>query len=143
MASPAKEDLRGPVPPRTHIVCVRRPGPDLSRQSEVRDLDEVRAHAQQVLGLHVAVEVAVFVHEGEALQHLEHHVPDDALGEQLVSVVVSLLHHLIEILFHVLEHKVQRVVLPDNLTASTTLTICTRLSYRYITLEEGGSNLSK
>ena len=115
MASPAEEDLRGPVPPRTHIVCVRRPGPDLSRQSEVRDLDEVRAHAQQVLGLHVAVEVAVFVHEGEALQHLEHHVPDRVLREQLVSMVVSFLHHLVEVLLHVFKHKVQCIVLPDNL----------------------------
>ena len=51
--------------------------------------------------------------------YLEHHVPDDALGEQFVTVVVSLLHHLVEILFHVLEYKVKCVILTNDLETET------------------------
>ena len=51
--------------------------------------------------------------------YLEHHVPDDPLGEQFVTVVVSLLHHLVEILFHVLEYKVKCVVLTNDLEKET------------------------
>ena len=51
--------------------------------------------------------------------HLEHHVPDDSLGEQFVPVVVALLHHLVEILFHVLEYKVKCVILPNDLEIET------------------------
>ena len=52
---------------------------------------------------------------GHYLSHLEHHVPDHALGEQFISVVVPLLHHLVEVLLHVLEHEVECVVFPYNL----------------------------
>lgn len=67
---PPKENLRGTVPAGGHVVCVGRSGPDLPRKPKVRDLNEVWAHAEQVLGLHVAVEVAMLVHKGQALQHL-------------------------------------------------------------------------
>ena len=52
---------------------------------------------------------------GHELSHLEHHVPDHALGEQFISVVVPLLHHLVEVLLHVLEHEVESVILTDDL----------------------------
>ena len=52
---------------------------------------------------------------GHYLSHLEHHVPDHALGEQFISVVVPLLHHLVEVLLHVLEHEVESVILTDDL----------------------------
>ena len=70
MILPPEENLWSSVPPGGDVVSVGRPRPDLPGQAEVRDLDEVGAHAEQVLRLHVAVKVAVFVHEGEALQHL-------------------------------------------------------------------------
>jgi hypothetical protein len=44
--------------PGGHVVSVRRPGPDLTRQAEVRQLYHV-AGDQQVFGLQVAVEVPV------------------------------------------------------------------------------------
>ena len=52
------------------VVCEGGRGADLSGEAEVGDLDDVGPHAEQVLRLHVAVEVAVFVHEGQALQNL-------------------------------------------------------------------------
>ena len=57
----------------------------------------------------------MLVHEGESLEHLEHHVPDGILREQLVSMVISLLHHLVEVLLHIFKHKVKSVILTDNL----------------------------
>ena len=115
IASPSEQDLGRPVPPRADVIRVRGPRANFPREAEVCDLDEVRSGAQQVLGLHVPVEVAVLVHEGESLEDLEHHVPDGILREQLVPVVISLLHHLVEVLLHIFKHKVKSVILTDNL----------------------------
>ena len=70
--------------------------------------------------------------------HLIHHVSDHVLGKEFISVVVAFLHQLVEVLLHVLEHKVQCVVLPDDLTASTAL------NYLHETKSQvTGSNRSK
>ncbi len=45
--------------------------PDFSREAKVSDLHHLGSHAQEILGLHVSVEIAVFVHEGETLEHLQ------------------------------------------------------------------------
>ena len=54
------------------------------------------------------------INEDEVL-YLVHHVPDHVLWEELVAVVVALLHELVEVLLHVLKHKVQRVILTNHL----------------------------
>ena len=118
-ASPSEQDLRCPIPSCADIISVRRPGANFPREAKVCDLYEVGPGAQEVLGLHVPVEVAVLVHEGEALEHLEHHVPDGILREQFVPVIVSFLHHLVEVLLHVFKHKVKSVILTDNLGNKT------------------------
>ena len=79
------------VPSRGDVVGVGRPGPDLPRQPEVPNFDDVRARAEKVFRLHVPVEVAVFVHETEALQHLPHHVADHGFREQLVTAMKNVL----------------------------------------------------
>ena len=58
-----KAELGRTVPTRRDVVRVRRAGPDLPRQAEVRQLDAVARH-EDVLRLHVAVEEAVLVHVG-------------------------------------------------------------------------------
>lgn len=50
--------------PGGDVVRVWRVRTDLSGEAEVRDLDELGSAAKDVLGLHVAVEEAVAVHEG-------------------------------------------------------------------------------
>ena len=66
----SEQHLRGSVPPGGHVVGVGRSGADLPGQAEVRDLDQVRSHAEEVFGLHVPVEIAVLVHERQALEYL-------------------------------------------------------------------------
>ena len=109
------QQLGRAVPQRDGLESVSASGNEPADEAEVCDLDEVRSGAQQVLRLHVPVEVAVLVHEGESLEDLEHHVPDGILREQLVPVVISLLHHLVEVLLHIFKHKVKSVILTDNL----------------------------
>ena len=55
----AQQDLGRAVPARAHVVRVGRRGADLARKPEVRDLNEVRRGAEDVLRLEVAVEEAV------------------------------------------------------------------------------------
>jgi hypothetical protein len=65
---------------------------------------------QHILRLDIAVEEAVLVHEGHALEDLVHDVADLRLREVLVSV----LHELVEIAVHVFEHEEQLIVLADH-----------------------------
>ena len=76
----------------------------------------------------------MFVHKGQALKnlqrnismrpgllqnvtkYLEHHISDNILWEEFVSMIISLLHHLVKILLHVFKNKIQRVILTDNLS---------------------------
>mmetsp|Transcript_28252 Transcript_28252/g.71009 ORF Transcript_28252/g.71009 Transcript_28252/m.71009 type:complete len:405 (-) Transcript_28252:437-1651(-) len=106
----AQEHLRRAVPARGDVVGVGRLGADLARQPKVRDLHRVLGH-QQVLRLHVAVEVAVLVDVRQALHDLVQPVAYARLGQQLVPV----LHHLVHVAIQELKHKVQLVVLADDL----------------------------
>ena len=54
----------------------------------------------------------------DGMVYLIHHVSDHILWEEFVAVVVALLHELVQVLLHVLEHKVQRVILTDHLKES-------------------------
>lgn len=56
------------------------------------------------------MEKAVLVHERQTLEDLHDNVLYDGLSEWLLAV----LDQLVEILFHVLEHKVQSVVFADD-----------------------------
>ena len=47
--------------------------------------------------------------------NLEHHISDHILWEELVPVVVSLLHQLVQVLLHILKHKVEGVIFSDHL----------------------------
>ena len=57
------------------------------------------------------MEEAVLVHERQALEDLVHDVADVSFREQ----PVALLHQLVQIAFHVFEHKEQLVVLSYDL----------------------------
>ena len=57
------------------------------------------------------MQVVVLVHVGEALEGLEHNVPDHLLGEQFSSLA----HQLVHIQVEVLEDEVKRVLLKTNL----------------------------
>ena len=60
-------------------------------------------------------DVRVFI-QMYAGAYLEHHFLDEVLRKLFVIVLlVPLLHELVQVLFHVLEHKVEGVVLSDDL----------------------------
>lgn len=122
------------LPSSGHVIGERRPRSDFPRQAEVAELDELRAVAQHVLRLEIAVKEAVLVHVSQALQYLDDDLLERRLGQRLFPVesrllrrvtqqlrmenspaLVALLHQLIKILFHVLEHEEQRLVLADHL----------------------------
>mmetsp|Transcript_124915 Transcript_124915/g.303364 ORF Transcript_124915/g.303364 Transcript_124915/m.303364 type:complete len:290 (-) Transcript_124915:69-938(-) len=107
--SGAQQHLGCAVPARRHVVRVGRPRADLARKAEVSDLARV-ALAQHVLGLDITVEEPVLVHEGQALEDLEHDVADLRLRE----VLLACLHQLVQVLLHVLEHEEELVILTDH-----------------------------
>lgn len=47
--------------------------------------------------------------------YLVHHIAYDVFGEGLVAALVALLHQLVQILLHVLEDKIEGIVLPNYL----------------------------
>ena len=82
-------DLRGPVPPCADVLGEGRPRPDFFREAKVCNFAEVFGD-EDVLRLHVAVEQAGLVHEGQPLEHLVHVVAQHGLREVLLSVLHDL-----------------------------------------------------
>jgi hypothetical protein len=57
------------------------------------------------------MEEAMLVHECKSLKYLVHDVADARLRD----VLLALLHHFVQVLFHELEHKEQLIILPNDL----------------------------
>ena len=106
----AEQNFGGAVPPRAHVVGIGRPGADLPSQTVIGNLHRVPL-GEHVLGLNVAVEEAVLVHEGKALEDLVHYIANLGLGE----VALSPLHDFVQIGLHELKHKEQLVVFSNHL----------------------------
>ncbi|CAN8002177.1 unnamed protein product, partial [Ixodes hexagonus] len=94
------------------VVRVRRLGAYLPGETEVCNLDQLGPRAEQVLGLDVPVEEAMFVHEGQALKDLLQDAADHGLRKRLFPAACK---RLVEVLAHVLKNKVEGVVFPDDL----------------------------
>ena len=106
----SEQHLRSTVPARGHVVCEGGPRADFAREPKVCHLADVAAD-QEVFGLDVPVEEAVFVHVGEALEYLVHEVADFVLRHGPLEV----LGVLVQIAFHVFEHKEELVVFTNDL----------------------------
>lgn len=63
--SPMQQQLRCSIPPCWNVLSIRRPGPDLSRQPEITDLDIV-VMTQYVLRFEIPVKVPKLMQVGES-----------------------------------------------------------------------------
>lgn len=86
---------------------------DFAGKAEVAELEHALLVDQQVLGLDVAVDHAVFMQIVESLQYLKNQLADDAQAES--QRVVRVLEHFQHGLVHVLEDNVQFLVTLERL----------------------------
>lgn len=101
----AEENFWCSIPTRADIVCEGWTRTDFSRQAEVCDFDGLTLD-QHILGLHVPMKEAMFVHIRQTKHCLEHNAFDLLLWELLSAV----LHQLVDVLLHELKDKVKIVV---------------------------------
>lgn len=105
-----KQNFRCTIPASRNVIRVRWTRPDFPRKAKVGDFYEFRSVAKEILRLQVAMKESVPVHKSQARQDLEENDFDCVLGEMCLAI----LNELIEVLLHVLEHKVKNVVLTNH-----------------------------
>ena len=108
VVSPTPEqDVRGAIPQRDDLVAESVDGDaEGAREAEIREFQLPLVVDEQVLGLEVAVQDAVFVAEGYAAQELPHEAFDGAGFEGAARAAVGrvvAVHVLFEVFVHVLE----------------------------------------
>lgn len=104
----SEQGFGSPVPPGRDILGEGRLGPDFPRQPQVRQLYRA-VYLQQILWLHVPVEISLPVHVSKGLQGLEGNVPD-----LKVRQLALLLQHLKDIAVQILEDEVELIILLDK-----------------------------